>query len=77
MLRSRLVRAFVAIALLAALPFLFSHRALAVQDPDFRVLFGPVGITPGERASLTSTPSETPMGSETRMIPRGVCRAGV
>jgi hypothetical protein len=50
MLRSRLVRAFVVFALLAAPPFLFSHRALAVQDPDYRILFGPVGITPGERA---------------------------
>jgi hypothetical protein len=50
MLPSRLVHAFVVIALLAAAPFLFGHRALAIQDPDFRVLFGPVGITTGERA---------------------------
>ena len=49
MLRSRLVHAFVAIALLAAAPFLFGHHALAVEDPDYRILFGPVGITTGER----------------------------
>ena len=50
MFRSRLVHAFVAIAVLAATPFLLSHRALAIEDPDFRILFGPVGITAGERA---------------------------
>ena len=50
MLRSRLVHAFVVIAMLAAPPFLFSHRVLAIQDPDYRILFGPVGITTGERA---------------------------
>jgi hypothetical protein len=50
MRRSRLVHAFVVITLLAVAPFLFGHRALAVEDPDYRVLFGPVGITTGERA---------------------------
>ena len=38
-----------ALAMLATL-FMFGGRARAVQDPDFRVLFGPVGITSGERA---------------------------
>jgi hypothetical protein len=50
MIRSRHVHAFIGIALLAAPMFLFSQSALAVQDPDYRVLFGPVGITAGERA---------------------------
>ena len=50
MFRPRLVHTFFVVALLTATPFLFSHRALAIQDPDFRILFGPVGITPAERA---------------------------
>jgi hypothetical protein len=50
MLRSRLVHAFVVIALLAAPLFLFSPRALAIQDSEDKVWFGPVGITPGQRA---------------------------
>jgi hypothetical protein len=50
MLRSRLVHAFVVTALMASPPFLFSQSAVAVEDPDYRVLFGPVGITSGERA---------------------------
>ena len=50
MLRSRLVHTFVVLALLAAPLFLFSQRALAIQDSEDKVWFGPVGITPGERA---------------------------
>jgi hypothetical protein len=50
MLRSRLVHAFVVIALLAAPLFLFSHRVLAIQDSEDKVWFGPIGITQGERA---------------------------
>jgi hypothetical protein len=50
MLRSRLVHAFVVIALLAAPFFLFSHRVLAIQDSEDKLWFGPIGITPGERA---------------------------
>ena len=48
MIRSRRTHAL-ALAMLAAL-FMFGGRARAVEDPDFRVLFGPVGIAPGERA---------------------------
>ena len=36
--------------LLATPLFLFGDRALAVQDSEDKVWFGPVGITPGERA---------------------------
>jgi hypothetical protein len=50
MLRSRIVHALVVITLLAAPLFLFSQRALAIQDSEDKVWFGPVGITPGERA---------------------------
>jgi hypothetical protein len=49
MLRSRWTCALAALALLAA-PFLFGDRALAIQDSEDKVWFGPVGITPGERA---------------------------
>ena len=70
MLRSRLVHTFVVIALLAAPLFLFSQRALAIQDSEDKVWFGPVGITPGERALVNvyaignpdeiGNPNETP-----------------
>jgi hypothetical protein len=50
MLRSRWIHGVVLAALLATPLFLFSHRALAVQDSEDKVWFGPVGITPGERA---------------------------
>jgi len=70
MLRSRLVHTFVVIALLAAPLFLFSQRALAIQDSEDKVWFGPVGITPGERALVSiyaignpdviGNPNETP-----------------
>ena len=70
MLRSRLVHTFVGLALLAAPLFLFSPRALAIQDSEDKVWFGPVGITPGERAlvnvyaignpDVIGNPNETP-----------------
>ena len=50
MFRSRHICTVVVIALLATPLFLFSDRALAIQDSEDKVWFGPVGITPGERA---------------------------
>jgi hypothetical protein len=50
MLRSRRIQIVAVVALLATPLFLFSDRALAVQDSEDKVWFGPVGITPGERA---------------------------
>ena len=50
MLRSHRIRGVVLLALLATPLFLLSHRALAIQDSEDKVWFGPVGITPGERA---------------------------
>ena len=80
MRRSRLVHAFVVITLLAVAPFLFGHRALAVEDPDYRVLFGPVGITTGERALVNvyaignpndiGDPNETPWTFVVRLFDR-------
>jgi hypothetical protein len=49
MLRSGRTYALVALALLAPL-FLAGDHALAIQDSEDKVWFGPVGITPGERA---------------------------
>jgi hypothetical protein len=50
MLRSRRVHKGMLVGLLAIPLFLFGHRALAIQDSEDKVWFGPVGITPGERA---------------------------
>ena len=50
MLRSRRTHALAFLALLATPLFLFGDRALAIQDSEDKVWFGPVGITPGERA---------------------------
>ena len=70
MLRSRRTHALVVLALLATPLFLFEDRALAIQDSEDKVLFGPVGIAPGERALVNvyaignpdeiGNPNETP-----------------
>ena len=49
MLRSRRTHAMLALALSIPL-FMFGDRVLAIQDSEDKVWFGPVGITPGERA---------------------------
>ena len=49
MIRSRRTQALLALAL--SVPFfMFGNRVLAIQDSEDKVWFGPVGITPGERA---------------------------
>ena len=49
MIRSRRIHALLALAL--SVPFfMFGDRVLAIQDSEDKVWFGPVGITPGERA---------------------------
>jgi hypothetical protein len=80
MLRSRRTRALAALALLATPLFLFSHRALAIQDSEDKVWFGPVGITPGERALINiyaignpdeiGNPNETPWNFVVRVFDR-------
>jgi hypothetical protein len=47
--RSRLIPSVLALALIAPL-CMFGGRAFAIQDSEDTVRFGPVGITPGERA---------------------------
>ena len=49
MLRSHRTQALLALALFAPF-FMFGDRVLAIQDSEDKVWFGPVGITPGERA---------------------------
>jgi hypothetical protein len=82
MFRSRLVHALVVIALLATPLFLFSQRALAIQDSEDKVWFGPVGIAPGERALVNvyavgnpneiGNPNDTPWTFVVRVFdPRG------
>jgi hypothetical protein len=80
MLRSRPGHVFAAVALLAIPLFLFSHRALAIQDSEDKVWFGPVGITPGERALVNiytignpdtiGNPNDTPWDFAVRVFDR-------
>ena len=87
MLRSRRTHAFVVLALLGAPLFLFGDRALAIQDSEDKVWFGPVGITPGERALVNiyaignpneiGNPNDTPWTFVVRVFdPRGTARPG-
>ena len=79
MLRSRRAHALVVLALFAPL-FLFWDRALAIQDSEDKVWFGPVGITPGERALVNiyaignpneiGNPDETPWNFVVRVFDR-------
>jgi hypothetical protein len=63
MLRSRWTRILAALVLVAT-PLLFGGRVLAIQDSEDKVWFGPVGITPGERALVNiyvvGNPNDTP-----------------
>ena len=52
MLHSRLIHGFVIVALLATPLFLFGKRALAVQDSEDKVLFGPISLATGEGARI-------------------------
>ena len=79
MLHSRWTCTLAALALLAT-PFLFGARALAIQDSEDKVWFGPVGITPGERALVNiyaignpneiGNPDETPWNFVVRVFDR-------
>src|SRR5215218_7691170 len=66
---------------LAGIAFvLFGDRALAIQDSEEKVLFGPVGIAPGERALVNvyaignpdeiGNPNETPWAFVVRIFDR-------
>ena len=47
---SRWIRVTAVCAVLGVALFRFGDRAVAIQDSEDKVWFGPVGITPGERA---------------------------
>ena len=49
-MHSRWIRLTAAFALLVLALFRYGDRAMAIQDSEDKVWFGPVGITPGERA---------------------------
>jgi hypothetical protein len=80
MLRSRRMLSLVAVALLATWLVLSGDRALAIQDSEDKVWFGPVGIAPGERALLNvygignpdtiGNPDETPWTFVVRVFDR-------
>jgi hypothetical protein len=75
MLRSRRTNALLALALSVPL-FVFEDGVLAIQDSEDKVWFGPVGITPLERALINvysvGNPNETPWTFVVRVFdPRG------
>jgi hypothetical protein len=80
MLRSWCSRALVALALLATPLFLFGDRALAIQDSEDKVWFGPVGLATGQRALVNiyaignpnevGNPNETPWNFVVRLFDR-------
>jgi hypothetical protein len=67
---SRWIRLSASFVLLGLALFRYGDRAMAVQDSEDKVWFGPVGITPGERALVNiyaignpdtiGNPDETP-----------------
>ena len=74
MLRSRLVRATVVLALFAIPLSLFGGRALAVVGPEYKVLFGPIGIGVGQGARINvygiGNPNESPWEFAVRIFNR-------
>lgn len=80
MLRSRPVHPLLVVAMFVIPLLLFSHRALAIQDSEDKVWFGPVGITPGERALVNvyaignpneiGNPNDTPWNFVVRVFDR-------
>ena len=76
MLRSRLVRATTALALLVIPLTFFTGRGLAVVGPEYRVLFGPVAVGVGQGARVNvyaiGNPDESPWEFGVRIFnPRG------
>jgi hypothetical protein len=73
MFHSRRIQAVLALALSVPL-FMFGDRVLAIQDSEDKVWFGPVGITPDERALVNiyaiGNPDETPWKFVVRVFDR-------
>jgi hypothetical protein len=80
MIRSGRTFSLVILALVATSFFLSGDRALAIQDSEDKVWFGPVGIAPGERALVNvyaignpdeiGNPNETPWTFVVRVFDR-------
>ena len=74
MLRLRLFHIVVAVAVLAMPMFLFSHRALAIQDSEDKVAFGPLAVGVGQAARVNvygiGNPNETPWEFTVRIFNR-------
>jgi hypothetical protein len=72
MLRSRLIRRSIAIALLAVPLMIFSHRAVAIEPSEAKVLFGPVGIGANQGARLNvyaiGNPNDMPWSFTARIF---------
>jgi hypothetical protein len=79
-LHSRRTRALIALALLATPVFLLEDRALAIQDSEDKVWFGPVSLATGQRALVNiyaignpdevGNPNETPWNFVVRLFDR-------
>ena len=80
MLRSRRIHAAVLLTLLLSSWVVYTDLALAIQDSEDKVWFGPVGITPGERALVNiyavgnpdtiGNPNDTPWNFVVRVFDR-------
>ena len=74
MLRSRLVRATVVLALFAIPLSVFGGRALAIVGPEYKVLFGPIGVGVGQGARINvygiGNPNESPWEFAVRVFNR-------
>ena len=78
--QSRWMRIAAVVALIAVALFAYGNRTLAIQDSEDKVWFGPVGITPGERALVSvyaignpdviGNPNETPWNFVVRVFDR-------
>jgi hypothetical protein len=72
MLRSRLLRTLTVVTVLAAPIVVFSARALARQESESRVLFGPVGVGVGQGARLNvysiGNPNDMPWSFTVRIF---------
>ena len=63
MLRAQFARLAAPLVLLAPLLFVFGDRALAIQDSEDKVWFGPVGVGTGQGARINVYGSGRPEGT--------------
>jgi hypothetical protein len=72
--RSRLLHVVIVVGLLATALFLVGDRALAIQDSEDKVLFGPFGLGTGEGARISvyaiGNPNDAPWAFVARVFNR-------